>query len=106
MPKLTPCQLRDAPPHPLTGSSEVLPIAQHPQAKHRSAMPGEVAAAVAAGAAGAGGEGGQQGQQRQQGGFGQLLGMVVRMGVMWYFMNMMKVRAPKIWASAHAEKKA
>ncbi|KAG2454215.1 hypothetical protein HYH02_001249 [Chlamydomonas schloesseri] len=56
-------------------------------------MPGEVAAAMAAGAAGAagaGGEGGQQGQQRQQGGFGQLLGMVVRMGVMWYFMNMMK----------------
>lgn len=57
-------------------------------------MPGEVAAAAAAGAAGAAGagaEGGQPGQQRQQGGFGQLLGMVVRMGVMWYFMNMMKV---------------
>ncbi|PNW78427.1 hypothetical protein CHLRE_09g397900v5 [Chlamydomonas reinhardtii] len=56
-------------------------------------MPGEVAAAAAAGAAGAAGagaEGGQPGQQRQQGGFGQLLGMVVRMGVMWYFMNMMK----------------
>ncbi|KAG2428128.1 hypothetical protein HXX76_011808 [Chlamydomonas incerta] len=56
-------------------------------------MPEEVAAAVAAGAAGApaaGAEGAPPGQQRQQGGFGQILGMVVRMGIMWYFMNMMK----------------
>ncbi|EFJ43770.1 hypothetical protein VOLCADRAFT_106719 [Volvox carteri f. nagariensis] len=49
------------------------------------------AAAAAAGAAAAPGPGqpGQQ-QRQQQGGLGSILGMIVRMGVMWYFMNAMK----------------
>lgn len=54
------------------------------------AAAGAAGAAAAAGAE-AGGQG-QQGQQQrqQQGGLGSILGMIVRMGVMWYFMNMMK----------------
>jgi hypothetical protein len=31
-----------------------------------------------------------QGQQQQQGGFNQLLGTLVRFGLMWYVMNMFK----------------
>ncbi|KAG2483364.1 hypothetical protein HYH03_017763 [Edaphochlamys debaryana] len=57
-------------------------------------MPGEAVAAVAAGAAGAApgapGAAAPAGQQRQQGGIGSIVGMVLRMGVMWYFMNAMK----------------
>ncbi|GLC36151.1 hypothetical protein PLESTB_001375000 [Pleodorina starrii] len=48
------------------------------------------AGAAAAAAGGAGGGQGQQQQQRQQGGIGSIVGMVLRMGVMWYFMNAMK----------------
>ncbi|KXZ49948.1 hypothetical protein GPECTOR_18g106 [Gonium pectorale] len=59
-----------------------------------AATAGAVAAGAAAAAAAAGGGGGPDGQQpeqrRQQGGLGGIVGMVLRMGVMWYFMNAMK----------------
>ncbi|GIL55662.1 hypothetical protein Vafri_11205 [Volvox africanus] len=51
------------------------------------------AAAVAAGAA-APGDPGQQQQRQQQGGLGQILGMVLRVGVMMYFFNSMKGNKP------------
>lgn len=59
---------------------------------HRTSyMPADAvanAAAAAGGAAGVAGAAGQQ--QRQQGGWGGIVSTILRMAVMWYFMNALK----------------